>query len=237
MSLPKTRRLPITDLARISVKPYDLRRHALMQVKGGGGGPNYNPARREFPGIVNRQPGMFEAARDPWGVVEENIKKACRSGEEVELNVPVAKQLYRYCEEYEVRALELDAFPISFSVGPKLLAWSPAIFVYPDRITIPFLDLRRGKCLTREGQRFVFSLQHHAVRVNNPDYSDVGLEIFKFEPDEDRTIVPIAEDDRWLFSYDQLEQMISETQLLWFDVLEGREEDRRKSGGEPGTLL
>lgn len=131
MSLPKTRRLPITDLARIAVQPYGMRRHALQQVKGGGGGPNYNPTRNEFPGIVNRQPGMFESERDEWPVVKRNITKACRSPEEVDLNLPVAKQLHAYCETHSVRALELEGFPISFSVGPKLLAlftWIASLF-------------------------------------------------------------------------------------------------------------
>ena len=238
MSLPKTRRLPITDLARISVQPYELRRPALMQVKGGGGGANYNPTRGQFPGIVNRQPGMFPADRDSWSVLKESISRACRSSEEIELNLPVAKQLFDYCDENMIRALELEGFPISFSVGPKLQAWSPALFIYGDKITIPFLDLRRrGKRLTREGQRFIFSLQHHALRVNNPDYADVSLEIFKFSDNDLRTIRPIVEDNRWLYSYDQLENMICETQLLWFDVLAGREDEAKKSGGEKGSLL
>lgn len=238
MSLPKTRRLPITDLARIAVQPYGMRQSALMQVKGGGGGANYNPTRNEFPGIVNRQPGMFESKRDAWNVVERNISKVCRSPDEVQMNVPVAKQLYTYCEKEDVRALELEGFPISFSVGPKLLAWSPALFIYKDRITIPFLDLRREpRALTREGCRFIFSLQHHALRINNPDYAKVQLEIFKFGRDDERTLRVVSEDGRWLYSYEQLETMIRETQLIWFDVLAGREEETRKRGGEPGSLL
>lgn len=73
--------------------------------------------------------------------------------------------------------------------------------------------------------------------MNNPDYAEVQLEIFKFGQDGTRTIRVVAEANRWLYSYDQLEDMIRETQLLWFDVLAGREEDDRKRGGEPGSLL
>ena len=104
MSLPKTRRLPITDLARIAVQPHGLRRHALLQVKSGGGGANYNPTRNEFPGIVNRRPGMFDSERDDWNAVKRNILKACRSPEEVEMNLPVAQQLHAYCEGQGDRA-------------------------------------------------------------------------------------------------------------------------------------
>lgn len=231
------RRLPITDLARIAVQPPSMRRHALLQVKGGGGGPNYNPTRGQFAGIVNRRPGVFESFRDPWRVVGLNIVRACRSMRECRMNIPVAKSLYKYCEDRAVNAIELDGYPLSFSIGPKLEAWSPALFIYPDRLAVPFLDLRRGFCLTREAQRFIFSLQHHALRVNNPDYSDVVFEIFQFDRGRSRPIRVISEDDRWLYSYDQLETMICETQQLWFDVLAGRAEEVRRAGGGTGTLI
>lgn len=231
------RRLPITDLARIAVLPQSMRRHALQQVKGGGGGPNYNPTRKQFAGIVNRQPGVFESTRDPWRTVGLHIVRACRSLRECKMNLPVAKSLYEYCEAQEVRALELDGYPISFSVGPKLEAWSPALFIYPDRLTVPFLDLRRGLCLTREAQRFIFSLQHHALRVNNPDYADVTFEILQFDKARSRTVKVVSEESRWLYSYDQLEAMICETQQLWFDVLAGRTAETRRAASGKGTLL
>jgi hypothetical protein len=209
-----------------------------MQVKGGGQGPNYNPVRGQFAGIVNRQAGMFAGTRDPWEKVKAHLIAACRSDDEVKMNLPVAKQLYDFCVENNVQALELDAYPISFSVGPKLLCWAPALFIYKDKITNPFLDFRRSRKLTREAQRCIFSLQHHAIRVNNPDYAEVEFEVFQFNDNEERGIQPKGEKGRWLYSYEQLEEMISATQLLWFDVLAGREEEVRKTGtGLRGDLL
>jgi hypothetical protein len=210
----------------------------LKQVKGGGQGPNYNPTRAQFPGIVNRQPGVFKSERDSWGTVRKHIETACRSPEEWEMNEPVAQQLYDYCAEEGVRAIEVEGYPISFSVGPKLMCWSPAVFLYRDRATIPFLDLRRSRNLHREGMRCIFSLQHHALRVNNPDYADVTFQVFKFEKDESRTIRVHEEEGRWLFTYEQLEAMIARTQRLWFDVLAEREEEIRRTGtGKKGDLL
>jgi hypothetical protein len=208
----------------------------LKQVKGGGGGPNYNPTRREFAGIVNRQPGVFPSVRDPWEKVGLAIVKRCRSLKEARLNVPVARSLYNHCADSNINALELDGFPLSFSVGPRLEAWSPALFIDGDRLVVPFLDLRRTRYLNHQAQRFIFSLQHHALRVNNPDYNDVEFQILQFAKDRQRTIKVIEENGRSLFSYDELEQMIVETQLLWFDVLAGREEEKRREGGK-GTLL
>jgi hypothetical protein len=234
----KTRRLPITDLARICVHPYDLQLSMLRQVKGGGQGPNYNPVRGQFAGIVNRQPGAFPSKRDPWPVVESNVKTACRTDDEWRMNLPVARQLYEYCVENQVRAVELEGYPMSFSFGPKILCWSPAVFIYKDRITIPFTDFRRGRSLHREAMRCIFSLQHYALRVNNPDYTDVSLEIFKFANNAERSLRAHAEDGRWLFSYDQLELMVTRTQRLWYIVLDERDDQARKqAAGKRGPLL
>ena len=236
MSQPKIRQLPITDLARIAVQHPEERRHALKQVKGGGFGPNYNPTRAEFPGIVNRQPGVFESTRDSWRTVGNNIVSRSKSIREAKMNLRVARSLYEFCVAENIKALELDGFPLSFAVGPKLSAWSPALFIYEGKITVPFLDLRQSKSLTFAAQKFIFSLQHYALRENNPDYSDVEFQIIKFEKGRRRLIRVIDEGSRRLFSYEELERMISETQLLWFEVLAGREEDRRRAGGS-GSLL
>ncbi|MEL7476162.1 MAG: hypothetical protein AAGJ55_08015 [Cyanobacteria bacterium J06555_12] len=236
MSQPKIRHLPITDLARIAVLHPDERRHPLKQVKGGGFGPNYNPTRLEFPGIVNRQPGVFESDRDPWRKVGNHIVARSKNLREAKMNLPVARSLYDYCESNDIRAVELDGFPISFAVGPKLSAWSPALFIYPDRLTVPFLDLRQTRNLTFAAQKFIFSLQHYALRENNPDYSDVEFQIFKFLKGRRREIRVIEEGSRSLFTYEELETMITDTQLLWFDVLADREEEARRTGGT-GSLI
>ena len=236
MSQPKIRLLPITDLARIAVQHHDLRRHALMQVKSGGFGPNYNPTRAEFPGIVNRQPGVFPSVRDSWRIVGNNIVARSKSMREAKMNLRVARSLYDFCDHENIEARELDGFPISFSVGPKLSAWSPALFIFSDRLTVPFLDLRQARGLTFDAQKFIFSLQHYALRENNPDYADVEFQIYKFEKGQRRKIRIIEENDRSLFTYEELEKMITETQSLWYEVLAGRQQERRQAGGR-GPLI
>lgn len=234
----KIRHLPITDLARIAVQPKDMQRHMLRQVSSGGMGPNYNPTRASFGDITNRQPGVFVSTRAPWPIVRAKLMAACRSGDEQKMNLPVAKQLYDFCVEHGVNAQELDAFPISFSVGPKLICWSAALFIYHDRITIPFTDLRRSRNLTREARRFVFSLMNEALRVNQPDHAEVEFEVFQFSNDSNRTLRVDREDGRWLFTYEQLEEMVSYTQRLWFQVLEEKSASKRRSGkGDPGELF
>lgn len=230
--------LPITDLARIAVLPKDMQRHSLRQVTGGGGGPNYNPTRANFADIVNRRPGIFEAVRTPWPAVVAAVVKKCHSQREEVMNRVVSKSLYEYCIEQQIKAIEVEGYPLSFSIGPRIISWSPAVFIYPDRLSIPFIDLRRSYDLYREAQRFIFSTQHEALRALNPDYSEIQFEILKFLDESNRPIKVIPEAGFRLFIYDELEEMIVFTQRLWIDVCLERTDGKRKSGSKgPGDLL
>jgi len=230
--------LPFTDLARIAVLPRDQQLYHLRQVSSGGAGPNYNPTRANLPDLLNRQAGPFTSERAAWPIIKKGIVKKCRSKSEQTMNILVAKSLYRYCRDQQVEAREIDAFPISFSTGTRLTCWAPAILVYPHHLALPFMDFRRSRYLNREAQRFLFSTQHEAVRVNNPDYSELRLEILKFENEHGRPIRTVSEAGFRLFSYDQLEEMISYTQRLWTAVNQERANKKRNSGKpSPGSLL
>ncbi|ATW04086.1 hypothetical protein CHN51_11510 [Sphingorhabdus sp. YGSMI21] len=75
----------------------------------------------------------------------------------------------------------------------------------------------------------MFSVMNIALRENNPDYSEVEFEVLRLSDSKDRAIRPISEGDMSLYSYEELEQMISETQSLWIKVQEGRIDQRRDS--------
>lgn len=233
----KIRPLPITDLARIATLPLEMQRPALEQVKEGGGQGSYRPTREKLPDIVNRQPGMFESERAPWAVIESDIKKLSRSDVEEGMNLLSAKSIYQYCEWEKVRARELDGFPLTMSIGLKLICWSPALFLYPDRETVPFFDMRRAYRLTYDATTFMFSAMHLALRVNNPDYSAVEFEILRLRNNKTRSIVIIREKGRSLFSYEELERMVATTYGIWNEILAGRRDDRRRGSGDDGGLF
>lgn len=218
----KIRPLPITDLARIATMEPSLRLHALKQVKSGGGAGSYEPTRRKLPDIVNRQPGAFPSRRTGWQRIENDLARLSRNPNEERMNKTASKAIFRYCTENGVEARELDGFPLSFSIGVKLRCWSPALFLYQDRMAVPFFDMRRTYRLTREGRRFMFSVMHIALRENNPDYQNVEHEILHLSNTADRTIRRISEKGMRLFSYDELEAMVRETYGLWHTVLEER---------------
>jgi hypothetical protein len=225
----KIRLLPITDLARISVMEPALRRPALEQVKTGGGGPSYRPTREKLPDIVDRKTDMFPSVRAPWSLVESDLKKLSRSVQEAQMNLTAGKSIYDYCDSNGVHAREIDGFPLSFNVGLKLVCWSPALFVYEDKITVPFFDMRRKYYLTPNAAKFMFSVMHIALRENNPDYADVELEILRLSDAKSRTIRSIPETTDKLYTYEELEVMISETHSQWVEVQLGRQEEERRS--------
>jgi hypothetical protein len=230
----KIRHLPITDLARISTMEPPLRRMALMQVKSGGGGGSYRPTREKLADIVNRQPGVLLSKRAPWDIVEADLKKLSKSGKEETMNLLAAKAIYEHCTEEGINARELEGFPLTFSMGLKLTCWSPALFLYAEKATVPFFDMRRKYYLTPEAVRFMFSAMHIALRENNPDYEDVSFEIKRLSDTPKRQIRTITENDMRLFTYEELEDMVSQTQQLWIEVQQQRQEEQRKENDDWG---
>jgi hypothetical protein len=224
----KIRPLPITDLARISTMEPPLRLHALKQVKSGGGSGSYEPTRNKLPDIVNRQPGAFASRRTSWERIERDLARLSKSPHEERMNKTAAKAIFRYCNENGIEARELDGFPLTFSIGVKLRCWSPALFLYSDRMAVPFLDMRRTYKLTRDGRRFMFSVMHIALRENNPDYQNVELEILHLRDQTDRSVRLISEKGMRLYTYDELEVMVRETYHLWHAVLEERRDAGRR---------
>lgn len=224
----KIRLLPITDLARIATMEPSLRLHALRQVKSGGGSGSYEPTRRKLPDIVNRQTGAFPAKRTSWAQIEGDLSRLSKSEHEERMNKTASKAIRKYCAENEVEARELEGFPLSFSIGVKLRCWSPALFLYKDRMAVPFFDMRRNYRLTRDGRRFMFSVMHIALRENNPDYQNVEHEILHLTDATDRKVRVISERGMRLFSYDELEAMVRDTYGLWHSVLDERRDAAKR---------
>jgi len=200
----------------------ELRLHALRQVKSGGGSGSYEPTRRKLPDIVNRQAGAFAPNPTSWAQIESDLERMSKSAHEERMNKTASKAIRQYCVENKVEARELEGFPLSFSIGVKLRCWSPALFLYADRMAAPFFDMRRTYRLTRDGRRFMFSVMHIALRENNPDYQNVELEILHLTDTSDRKVRLISEHGMRLFGYDELEAMVRETYSLWESILDER---------------
>jgi hypothetical protein len=215
-----------------------LRLHALNQVKSGGaGGKSYEPTRRKLPDIVNRAPGPFPSVRTPWAKIEQDIIRLSKNDDQERMNKTAAKSIYNYCVEHGIEARELEGFPLTFSIGLKLTCWSPALLIYPDRLAIAFWDMRRNYRLTYEGLRFIFSVIHIALRENNPDYAEVESEVLRLRKDAVRSIRPISGNGMRLFSYDELEVIVTETYRLWEMIQAERRDKGTRDDWGPDALF
>lgn len=199
-----------------------LRVHALRQVKSGGGSGSYEPTRKKLPDIVNRQSAAFKSDATSWAQIENDLERLSNTPHEERMNKTASRAIRQYCIEEKVQARELEGFPLSFSIGVKLRCWSPALFLYENRMAAPFFDMRRNYSLSREGRRFMFSVMHIALRENNPDYQEVELEILHLTDTANRNVRLISERGMRLFSYDELEEMVRDTYSLWQSVLQER---------------
>lgn len=132
-------------------------------------------------------------------------------------------------------------FPLSLSVGEKVEYRLPMVTAVEDAPLVIFIDPRRGKGLTAEARRFVFSMMHEHIRVANPDLAAARLGIVQFGDavDDQRPVKLSTDEGVELFGFDQLDQMVRETYDIWREVSEAREDEvrRKAAGGGHGPLF
>ncbi|MGK6316301.1 type VI toxin-antitoxin system SocB family DNA replication inhibitor toxin [Neorhizobium sp. DT-125] len=237
----KIRRLPEIDLARIAPLATERKRGALEIFRLGHPTITYKPVRALFAGIFNVKLDLLTAT-DPiaWPTLDRLIRAKATSNDERDANLLVAKGLYEFASANAMGSRYQDFFSLSLSVGEKVEYWLPMVTALDGAPLIVFIDPRRGKRLTADARRFVFSMMHEHIRLANPDFSEARLGILQFGD--------VVEDQRpaklWtdagiaLYGFDELDQMVRETYDIWREVSEAREsETRRKSAGGYGPLF
>jgi hypothetical protein len=237
----RIRPLPDIDLARIACMPMDQQRRQLEQMRHGRPPFSYKPLRMCFHDIFNVQPELFGLVQPTaWPIVEGRLLAKCRSEDELNANIAVARGLHDFAISTGMLGRAQDFFSLAVSAGQKVAYWLPMVLSREGRPIIPFIDPRLSRGLSLAARRFVFSMMHEHIRAADPDYESVGLAIFQFGKPSNGLRAPILHLDEGvdLIPLAQLEAMVSATYTLWQDVLEDRqEENRRRAGGAGGSLL
>jgi hypothetical protein len=236
----KTRRLPEIDLARIAPLPATLKRSALEQHKAGFPPFDYHPFRSALPDLVNQADMFGPTAPTSWDRVERQIQRRSRSVEEFDANCGVARSLHRFAESLGMTARRMEFFPLTLGTGTRVVYWHPVLLLVEGRPTVPFFDPRRSRRLSEQGRRFAFSVMHERIRVGDPDLAEVDLAIFQFDSLDEgaRGLRVHRAEGVTLFSFDELNQMVTETYGIWTDVLGERDEEARRRGrGSRGPLI
>ncbi len=237
----KIRRLPETDLARIAPLSPHQQRSQLRQHKFGRPPFSYEPLRQSIYDVINVAPDLFGATEPTsWEVVERLIRLRSKSEEEYKSNRSVAFSLHAYSISEGIRARRLEIPPLPLSLDIRVRYWWPFVMLIRGLPVIPFFDPRRTRRLTATGRRFVFSMMHQAIRVPDPDLSEVRLGIFQFDSAEngERTLKLYVEGGEPLYDFAELDEMIRNTYAIWAEVLIERvQEAHRRGSGAQGPLI
>lgn len=232
-------RLPETDLANWAFTPAYKKREALerfiLPKKING---TYEPFRFVFGDVVNKQlPLLGEQQSTPWNIIESEIQRRCRSKpQSLKMNLEIAHATHTYIAQNNITALPVDVTSLAFGTGHLYQFGLPLLLRYSDRTVAAFLDLRRTNYLSVEGRDFVFSAMHERFRTAYPDLGEIGLQIFRYRNNKDRTVIPI-DITTPKHSLEEMARDVCETYNIYNSVLRGDEEQKRRSGGRFGPLL
>jgi hypothetical protein len=235
----KIRPLPEIDLARIAPLSRDEKRRALEQMRLGRPPYSYAPVRAAISDVLNVQSDLIgPMPRTPWEKIQSTICKRSHSDAEERANLRVAKGLFDFVSEKAIVGRRHEIFPLQLGIGTKVIYWQPVVLTIGERAIIPFLDPRRAKRLTTQGRKFVFSMMHERIRAADPDFADVALAVVQFSlSDGPRAPVVSLDQGVELFTFDELDHMVSETYEMWREVNEERAADARRRGAGGGGLF
>jgi hypothetical protein len=246
----KTRPLPEIDLANFAALPPDEQRRRMSKMaREDGGHFSFNPARTQFPDILNSQPPMFAPLGrppiTPFEVIADALRKRCKAGDELSFNLAVSQMLYDYFRGLDVVSLpyHFDGLPIG--VGRRISFWIPAYYVRDGQPVVSYIDPRGGKNLTQLGRDVAFATMHVGIRERVPDFENAILEIIQtpyrtIRAGRDKATIRklcVRQCDAIRYTYDELDVMFSQTLALWNDVWSEHLSEVRKSAGKKGSLL
>ena len=246
----KIRRLLEVDLARLAPLPLDEQRRRMQRAIGGAGTFSFGPTRSQLPDIMNVQVPMFDtlgpAAITEFGIIEEHLRKQCRSTEELRFNLQASTMLYSYFRGQNVvsRAYDFGSLPLGLDRGIRY--WSSAYYGRGDMPVVTFIDPRGGQGLTSRARQVVFAAMHAGVRERNADFSDAILEIIQlpYAPGhkagsgtKTRVLRAYTLDTAVAHEFSELDRMLTATLRLWDVVCAEATAEMRKRADGRGTLL
>jgi hypothetical protein len=177
-----TPRLSEINLARIAPMDVVAREKALRSLMTGRGFSRYNGVFQSLAEVFNIEMNPYlPVLRSPWPQVENFIRhNSAQTKPIIESNINVGKALFEWGVRYGVTGVRHQFEPMMLSPSAGTVAyWHDIIIRLDGKSFVPFVDPRKDDCLTPEGRRFVFSIQHTHIN-EHPDFKDIGFVIFQF---------------------------------------------------------
>lgn len=245
----KTRRLLEVDLAKLATLPLAEQRLRMHRLIGGGGRFSFKPTRDQFADILNVQPPMFaplgEAPKTDFVVIEEKLRKTCRSVEELIFNIQAARMLHSHFRTSEVVSRPFSFGHLAVGLDRGIQYWVQSFYARDGLPVVTFIDPRGGQGLTRPARDVVFSAMHASVRERQPDFGNAVLEIIQLpydrskkdgESNQRKLQVHTLSDDP-VYNFAAIDRMFTATLRLWDIVCAEAAEDKKRKASGTGPLL
>lgn len=227
----KTRVLPATDIANISILPENRMKSALRRKRLGGGSFTYDPVRRNETVILNAtasldEPTLFSSLSRPTNEkIISQVSAVCKNSIERKNCVGIARALLAFYDAENVSAQRKEFASVRISSDTKIRYASPFVIFVDNRPYIMFSDMRRSHFLTNEAMHFVHSINHHLIIEADDDYSEVGVLIGRYLDlgGNTRCLEPRYFNGAPKYSFDELNERLEMVQNYWLEVLRERE--------------
>ncbi|MEY9106965.1 hypothetical protein ABH999_003161 [Bradyrhizobium yuanmingense] len=224
------RSLPETDLARVALQPNDQKRIILRAVRSFVPPHSLLPLRKVAGALYAARPSLFELPKSAWPEIDAAIRRYCGPNRHwIEPNVSLAKLLFEYNEQRQIKAVEWEFPFIPVGYGAKIKFWHDFYSIQDGVPVLSFLDPRLSDGLGVLGRAFVFSAMHHNVAIG--DFEDARLEIIRFPKNKytgKREVEVFTFDERDVFPEHLLNKAIDDTYKVWREILAERQAEQRR---------
>ena len=229
MKIPRS--LPETDLARVALLTDDQKRIILRGVKFFVPPHSFGPLRKVVAALYAARTSLLDLPKCTWPEIETAIHKCCGSNPHwIEPNLAVAKLLFDFNTERDIKAVEWEFPVIPVGFGAKIKFWHNFYSVQQDVPVLSFVDPRLTDGLGIFGRTFVFSAMHHNVAIG--DFEGARLEILRFPKNKytgQREVEVFDFDERDIVDERALNDAIDRTYKIWREILAERTEEARRT--------
>ncbi|MDO8875120.1 MAG: hypothetical protein Q8M24_03360 [Pseudolabrys sp.] len=228
MKMPRS--LPETDLARVALLPDEQKRIVLRGVRSFVPPHSLSPLRKVASALYAARPSLLELPKCTFSEIEAAIRRYCGTNLHwAEPNLSLAKLLFDYNEERQIKAVEWEFPIIPVGYGAKIKFWHDFYSIQDDVPVLSFLDPRLTDGLGLFGRTFVFSAMHHNVAIG--DFKGAKLEIVRFPLNKytgKREVEIFTFDERDVVEESVLNGAIDRTYKIWNEILAERIERARR---------
>lgn len=228
--MKNNRLLHETDLARTALLPKDERLIQLRKIRDFAPRHSWSPFRACLPGIYQATKSLFDLPAVSWSDVETAIAMKCKKHPDwLSGNLQVARVLFDHVQNQKLKSKEWSFGSLPVGYGKSVKFWPEFYSVKDDLPLVDFPDPRRGHGLTKIARRFVFSSMFHHIARGDFDQTRFQITTFPMSDDNSRNVRIYPMQMEEIVDLDTLNLAIQETFQMWFEVLEEREREARKS--------